>query len=275
MNKKHIAGLVFTLALSFCSTYAFGAPNQSGINWRTDLKLAAEEAAKSNKPLVVKVGASWCGYCVKMDRTTFVHSGVIERLNQNFIAVNIDADRNPGAVRQVGAQSFPTTLIMSADLTVIKHMSGYRSANQLVAQLDSVRSFIKTTSLEKDKSSPTLKFDGYCLVSLLDDREYKRGLVQHTTVYRDHLLRFASAEHKRRFLERPERFWPANNGISPVAIERKGKAQPGSPQLAMIFRDQLYFFTDRQEQDDFRQDPKRFVSKPKSSIKAVTIQPGA
>lgn len=230
---------------------------QAQIKWFRDLDAAAKVAADSDKPMVVKVGATWCGACVRMDQTTFASTSVKERLQAGFIAVNIDADRFPGIVRQFGVASFPTTFVLSADRSVLKRMPGLRSASQLISTLDSLRPFKKQESQTKTDTTP-LGFDGYCLVSLLDERDFRKGLSSYSVNHKGVSLRFRSKLFRDRFLATPDKYWPANDGKSPVALE-EGAAKLGEAKLAMIFRKRLYFFLNADEQAEFRQMPSQYV----------------
>ncbi|MBX7136239.1 MAG: thioredoxin family protein [Fimbriimonadaceae bacterium] len=69
------------------------------IAWRTDVDEAMSESAREDKPMLVMVSASWCGYCRKMLRQTFPDPAVSTRVNSQFNPVLIDADREQALVR--------------------------------------------------------------------------------------------------------------------------------------------------------------------------------
>ncbi len=241
--------------------------------WHRDLGSAAKQAAELDRPLLVKVGASWCGACVRMDRTTFASTSVRERLAAGFVAVNVDADRYPSVVSRFGVSSYPTTLLLSPEQSVITRMSGIWSATSLTAALDKLRPFKKaeptegetptgkpiTKSVSKEAKRTPLGFDGFCLVSMLDDRDYRKGLSGYTTTHKGLVLRFRSRTHLERFLAAPEKYWPANDGRSPIASD-SGDTKVGSARLAMVFRDRLYFFLSRDEQAAFREKPAQYAT---------------
>lgn len=62
------------------------------INW-----MSFEEAYELNKTkpkkIFIDMYTHWCGWCKRMDATTFANPVIIEYLNQHFYAVKMDAER--------------------------------------------------------------------------------------------------------------------------------------------------------------------------------------
>jgi thioredoxin-related protein len=52
------------------------------------LKMAEEK----NKHILVNFTAKWCGYCKKMNKTTFKNPDVVRMLNNDFVSVKVDGD---------------------------------------------------------------------------------------------------------------------------------------------------------------------------------------
>jgi len=67
------------------------ADNGKDINWmRYDegMKLAKD----SSKHVLVNFTTSWCGYCKKMNVTTFKEPDVIKMLKEGFVSIKVDGD---------------------------------------------------------------------------------------------------------------------------------------------------------------------------------------
>lgn len=77
------------IGLSGVIGYLIAMPPGAKINWLTDYQQAKQLALASHKPLLVDVGASWCGACQELDRHTFSHPLVV-REAQRFVAVRVD-----------------------------------------------------------------------------------------------------------------------------------------------------------------------------------------
>lgn len=80
------------LLIALFSTLIIGAKAQK-IKWYS-FEEGIEEAAKSHKKVFIDVYTEWCGYCVKMDKTTFANSEVAQYMNDNFVAIKLDAETN-------------------------------------------------------------------------------------------------------------------------------------------------------------------------------------
>lgn len=66
--------------------------NAQKINWMT-----FEEAVKLNetapkKKIFIDVFTDWCGWCKRMDQTTFRNEDIINYMNENYYAVKLDAE---------------------------------------------------------------------------------------------------------------------------------------------------------------------------------------
>ena len=62
------------------------------INWHT-WEEAYELSQESPKKIFVDLYTDWCGWCKKMDRTTFKDPSVVQYLNENFYAVKFNAEQ--------------------------------------------------------------------------------------------------------------------------------------------------------------------------------------
>ena len=71
--------------------------DKSGINWMT---LPEVEAAMKiqKKKVFVDLYTDWCGWCKRMDQTTFADPTVIEYMNKNYYCVKFDAERRDTVV---------------------------------------------------------------------------------------------------------------------------------------------------------------------------------
>jgi thioredoxin-related protein len=93
--KKIIA--VFTLTSAICCLFAFSrslapAPRKEALKWYT-----WEEAYELNKTkpkkIIVDVFTDWCGWCKRMDKSTFSDSTVMAYLQENFYPVKLNAEQ--------------------------------------------------------------------------------------------------------------------------------------------------------------------------------------
>lgn len=264
--------LVATVTGTLAFSEAYGAdeePEAARLTWRRSYKQAAEEARQRRRPILVKITATWCGPCRQMQQLTFTDERVRRRLRRDFVLLEVDADEHPELVADFRVQSYPTTLVVSHDLNVVKRMSGFQSANDLVTVLEHVR--VKDAPEEEGDSddsdavsalavaNPSYGFDGFCLASLLDDNKLRKGDAQFGVEYKGQTICFHSDEHRKRFMANPERYWPVANGQCLVSSRDGRQVATGDPRVGVIWRGKLWFFSDRETQQRFLQTPHSYA----------------
>ena len=98
MKKPGIYGaivvILFAALLVISSFTVIGdEPKKTQINWMT-----MQEAVDANKTVPKKmffdVYTDWCGWCKRMDATTFQNTQIVEYMNKNFYAVKFNAESN-------------------------------------------------------------------------------------------------------------------------------------------------------------------------------------
>jgi thioredoxin-related protein len=100
MKKQGIITLIFIILTA--TLWA----QQPHINW-IDLQEALTLSKKDGKPIMIDVYTDWCGYCKKMDATTFTDSDVIAYINENFHAVKFNGEGNQTITFQDSVYSNP------------------------------------------------------------------------------------------------------------------------------------------------------------------------
>ncbi|GAB4384217.1 MAG: thioredoxin fold domain-containing protein [Salibacteraceae bacterium] len=115
---------VFTLFIALSVTVAA----QDEIKWMTwDEALQAQ--SQEQKVIFVDVYTNWCGWCKKMDATTFKNPEVVEYMNKHYYAVKFNAESKD-------------TFYLGEQVFVNEGGSGRRSPHQLaVALLDGKMSY--------------------------------------------------------------------------------------------------------------------------------------
>jgi thioredoxin-related protein len=125
--------LLCTVFSTPCSLLSPAAAQE--VQWRTDYNQARKEAAAKNRPLVLDFGAERCLWCKKLDATTFRDERVIHVMNEHFISLKVDADREAGLTQALHIQSLPTLVIAAPDGKILGMLEGYMEADRLHAQL--------------------------------------------------------------------------------------------------------------------------------------------
>ena len=135
MNQSRIK---FGWLLSVGMLAMGGLSSNVGANeivWRHDYRAALEEAKEQERPLLVKVSARWCSYCVRMQSETLTNSAVVDEISENFVALELDADRDRELISRFNVSTYPTTIIMAPDRRILSRLVGYKSTSQFSTSL--------------------------------------------------------------------------------------------------------------------------------------------
>jgi thioredoxin-related protein len=108
------------------------------VKWRYDYSAARNEAQKTGRPLFLDFSTEWCTYCKKLDVTTFRDPTVLQALNEQFIPVKLDGNREKRLVDYLKIQAYPTLIMAGPDGKILKTIEGYVDANRLRDHLQEV-----------------------------------------------------------------------------------------------------------------------------------------
>jgi thiol-disulfide isomerase/thioredoxin len=108
------------------------------VEWKTDVESALRSANQSGQMVLMKFTADWCGYCKKMERTTFAEPPVVELVSSNFVPVLVDADKHPDLVKQLKVRGLPAMLIITPDMMIVERITGFQTSDKLMPKLVSV-----------------------------------------------------------------------------------------------------------------------------------------
>ena len=81
------------------------------MKWRHDYQAAFIEAKESERPLVIDFGTSNCIWCKKLAASTFHDEAVVKQMNEAFIPVKIDAERESTLAQSMKVHSYPTLVL--------------------------------------------------------------------------------------------------------------------------------------------------------------------
>jgi thioredoxin-related protein len=129
-------GLFSTLAIVFATLFGFTSPaNAQEVNWRRDYAAARKEATETGRPLLMDFGTAGCMWCRKLDATTFRDPRIVKTLNERFIPLKIDADREIRLVQALGIESYPTIVLASPEGKVLGRQVGFAEPAEMAALL--------------------------------------------------------------------------------------------------------------------------------------------
>ncbi len=168
-NIFSITTLILALTMSSATvSHAQQSKSKAQIQWM-NWEEVQKALKKEKRPVLTDVYTSWCGWCKKMDRSTFTDERIIHYINDHFYAVKFDAEQKSpimfkgneytyygsgrrGANRLAvellrGRLSFPTILYLDGELNTILISPGYKTPPMLQKEMKFVQTgSYKTTS---------------------------------------------------------------------------------------------------------------------------------
>ena len=130
------AGL--TLILSLIAIFPAGGHTADALNWfsfKEGLALSNSEGKKA----FIHFKADWCSYCHRMDRETFRDPAVVAYLNENFIAIKVDTDKQANVADMFGVRTLPDNWFISEKGERLGYRQGYIPAGTFMKILKSVK----------------------------------------------------------------------------------------------------------------------------------------
>jgi thioredoxin-related protein len=102
-----------------------------GIKWH-GYKEGLSIAKNDGKKIFLYFHAPWCKYCKQMDRTTFANKEVAAYLNDHFVPVIVDTDKDRETTKDYKVRGLPTNLFLTAESNIIVlPMQGTRKVKQI------------------------------------------------------------------------------------------------------------------------------------------------
>ena len=138
----------------FAMLLASGSAATAGIDWH-HWEISAFETAKSqNKIILVNVGMEGCAACARMEAQTYADGGVIDLINEHFIAIEVDAEARPDIGERYSDWAWPATIFLAPDSTQVLAVRGNRLPRNFIPILNSLIEKHEAGTLEPDPRSP-------------------------------------------------------------------------------------------------------------------------
>ncbi len=104
------------------------------VAWLTNYSVGLEKALLNRRPVLVTFYTDWCGWCRKLERTTFVDPG-FGGLMRFVVPVRVNGDREKALAALLRVSSYPTSVLLSRSGREIGRIVGYRPPEEYAAML--------------------------------------------------------------------------------------------------------------------------------------------
>jgi thioredoxin-related protein len=135
--KFKTPGFVILFLLLSISVFIGGSASSTEIQWHSyDDGMARGKFEK--KTVFLHFTAEWCYYCGVMEKETFKDPAIISSLNQNFIAIKVDYDREANTSSLYGVRGLPDTVFVAENGSIIGRRPGYIPPNVMKVILKTI-----------------------------------------------------------------------------------------------------------------------------------------
>ena len=124
-----------------------------GIRWMSFTEAMTKRQTEPKK-IFIDMYTDWCGWCKRMDATTFAHPEVVKYMNENYYAVKFNTEKegpitvndsiykvNPKYGRNgshelavellQGKMSYPTFVFLDERFNILSPLPGYQTPEQI------------------------------------------------------------------------------------------------------------------------------------------------
>ncbi|MFZ1703857.1 MAG: DUF255 domain-containing protein [Saprospiraceae bacterium] len=127
--------------------------SQGQMQWMT-MSEAQERSKVEKRKIFVDVHTDWCGWCKKMDKTTFSDPRITHYMNKNYYAVKLDAEEKNDIILKEkiykfnkhgargyhdlakvllnGQMSYPSIVFLDEDFNPIQAIPGYQDGKNFL-----------------------------------------------------------------------------------------------------------------------------------------------
>lgn len=152
ITRYTLLGLLFLMGFTTLRAQEIALTPPPKINWMTWEEMMAANA-ETPKKIFVDAYTDWCGWCKRMDATTFKNPNLVNYLNEHYYAVKLDAEMRdtvlfqdsamvpssarPRAPHQLavwllnGKMSYPTFVILDENYRNFGPIPGYKKPAEL------------------------------------------------------------------------------------------------------------------------------------------------
>ena len=136
MRSKYLC-LVLLITM-FLAVWVFTIADASkGIKWYS-YEEGKVLAKVEKKKVFLHFYADWCVFCGKMNKETFQDANVISKLNDTFISIRVDTDKEMETALKYGVRGLPANWFLTETGQPIVNIPGYIAPDAMLSLLKEV-----------------------------------------------------------------------------------------------------------------------------------------
>ena len=138
MNRKSFFFL-FVPLIVFTACGSDSATSSEKIKWYAyDEGMTAGK--QEGKKVFISFYADWCTFCEKMDKETFREKEVVRFVNENFLPIRVNSDKEVEIARKYFVRGLPMTWFLDPNGEKISSIPGYIPPEMFMQVLNFVHS---------------------------------------------------------------------------------------------------------------------------------------
>lgn len=149
-NLKFIIVMLFIILIPivYAGDYSYQNSEQLKplIQWHEYTKETFTQAATENKPIFLLLTApTWCYWCQVYESEDYLFNPqIVKYINENFVAIYVDADKRQDLTRQYLEGGWPSTTLLTPYGKRINGFSGPRPPNIMISTMQQAVLFTKS-----------------------------------------------------------------------------------------------------------------------------------
>lgn len=157
-----------------------GTPNRSRMGWLISLDDGYAEARQFNRPILVRAGATWCGWCRKLSDE--IKKPSVQEALSRYVLVYLDIDDSPRDAQSLGIGTVPALRILNAGGRVVASHNGYMAADDLAEWLG--KQLPKATAVMPAGLTSERPLDAKTVQELIDQLRSREALFREAAIQR-------------------------------------------------------------------------------------------
>lgn len=121
-------------AMNLKSTFRDG----TAIDWNHWSDHLLQQSMEQNRPILLTLSADWCGFCKKMNETTWQDEQVVKSVSDHYIPIRIKDTTDPEMASFYAHYGVPGMVILDGEENEVIKRTGYIEPQQMVWMLEAV-----------------------------------------------------------------------------------------------------------------------------------------
>ena len=114
-EQSRMLWIIFFAFLALIASRFFYHYRSASINWVEDYEQGIRLAAQLNKPVLLAFFKQNTRFCTDIQQNTYNNSAVKKYVEENFVPILIDVDKQPAIAKRYNVGYYPTHYLRKAD----------------------------------------------------------------------------------------------------------------------------------------------------------------